>query len=169
LDQYPFGNSSWGSNFEQLVPYLETTNARDYEIHMTPVIMKDLRQRDARGDMELVHRIAGSQHMTFPVSGITGFVLRTAGRSVVSSKDSIKCMGYLQRRLPYAVPAAVYVKELPDWIHDTENKFTIDRLFQEQTFEGTGPFPFSVEQPRAELYQRYNVKSNEDTYYAFAR
>src|SRR5579862_7669688 len=67
MDLYPAGprgTASWQSNLEQLVPYLQATGCRNFELWPTRAIVDDVSNMLMRGDTGLVNLVCGSTHQS---------------------------------------------------------------------------------------------------------
>ena len=65
MDLYPWdlpGRPTWGSNLEQLAPYLEETGCHNFEIHPTVTLVTEIDARKERKDTEIVDALVGSVH-----------------------------------------------------------------------------------------------------------
>ncbi len=144
MNLYPYdlpGRGSWGSNLEQLVPFLEQTGFHDYEVLPTQTIVDDVVRRQASGDLELANRLIGSQHQSFfEGKGIVGWV--GDHRGAYRNEASIGAMAIVQAALDEPVPTVYYFpNQLPE---------------QALTDESTAG-ALRILQPAAEAYPQFGV------------
>ena len=158
LDLYPYmpGRPDWGSNYEQLVPFLQETGIRNYEIHPSEQLVEESQDSHLAGDMELINRLTGSLYQTF--SSGKDFFGRTADwRGIMRSKDSIEGLLSIQSTLDNAVPSVIYPVKPSDILNYSE--YLLHNA--DNTYRGTYP----VFQPTAELYNIFETQKNGELLY----
>lgn len=155
LDLYPYslpGQPNWGSNLEQMVPFLEATGCYNYEIHPTRAIVNQVETRAKDGDTELAEATIGSLHQTFNTGeGLFGKI--ATERGVYYEDDSVQAMQRIQRAIGRPLASVHLPKQ-----NDTDDISHIPSEHSESDPEYPGSFP--VVQPAAALYNRLRVRSN---------
>ncbi len=151
MDLYPWrltGHPSWGSDLEQLVPFLERTGFHNFEIHPTHAIISDIQDRQLAGGINVIDRVIGSVHQTFNEGrGLYGKI--ASHRGVLSSQESVYGMATIAAAMSVPIPGVYFPDNLEGSIvpelHDSAARRPFDI--------------FSVAQPSAEEYQRCRAVS----------
>ncbi len=117
MDLYPYdlpGKASWGSDLEQLVPYLEETGCHNFEIHPTRAIVQSVAEHVDSGDTELIGTVIGSVHQTFNSGSVLSRIMDRRG--VERTSASVHSMQFIADAV-HAVTGrpipAVYYQENP--------------------------------------------------------
>jgi hypothetical protein len=165
MDLYPVDlpcRANWGSNLEQLIPFLEETGCLNFEIHPTDAIMQDVADRELRGDTQLIGRLVGSFHQTF--NNGSGMLGKAADWCrVARSQPSIASIDTLQTALPEPVPAVLYLANM------SGTAGVIGTLASEpgvMTTVRSGSY--GVVQPFAEIYRDLDIRSEAELQAAIA-
>jgi hypothetical protein len=158
---YPWdlpNHPSWGSNIEQLIPYLAETGCRNFEIHPTDAIVQDVEARKRRGDTWLVDEVVGSLHQTFN-NGNDVFGKVADRRGVKRSVASVFSMAAIQGALSHSVPGVYYADNLP----------SPGRLTREMRSHADNHLPstnspriLSTIQPSAEVHRNHGTRSDRE-------
>lgn len=116
MDLYPytFGSTpNWGSNLEEMAPFLAQTGFRNYEIHPTRRVLEDVTQTVTVEDCRLAASLVGSMHQTFNSGGgVFGWIADNRGVSRID--NSVLDMKAMQLSLARQVPVVVYPESLPE-------------------------------------------------------
>lgn len=174
VDLYPWdlpGKASWGSNLEQLEPYLAATGCRSFEIHPMEAMRADVEHRfDAAqqgqsGEMDIASQLIGSQHARFSLPGVVGKIINRTSRRFDPDRSLVE-IDEIQSKLPKSVPAVVYAHKMPTVAQDPTSTAP-GRIFPKPMQDRPEPWP--VVQPFPEVYRDFGVWSNEDLLRAVAR
>src|SRR5579859_1119496 len=154
MDLYPYdlpGRPDWSANLEELVPFLEQTGCRNFEVHPTRAIVEDVKRRQANGDVELLDQTVGSTHQTFNEGdGLFGRVADRRG--LRRSLESVPGMVAIHSALGRRAPAVGYAEESP-----------ITRLPSHPVrVQPDYPGAFPVVQPKSRTYRHFYVDTSDD-------